>query len=121
MYVKLIHYYFNTVYVRETKKVRFLYINWPSGSGEEDFLNLSKYFRIISPWKICGPSFEKILESLWPKDDLCQEGRGPSFEQNWIPFTQECILQSLVEIGPVILEKKMEMWKVYDNDNNEDE
>ena len=28
-------------------------------------------------------------------------------------------MPSLVEIGPVVLEKKMKMWKVYDdNDNN---
>ena len=32
--------------------------NWPSGSGEEDFLISSMYFRyfvIISPWKRAGP------------------------------------------------------------------
>ena len=28
---------------------------------------------------------------------------------------------SLVEIGPVVLEKKMKVWKVYDNANNEDD
>ena len=27
-------------------------------------------------------------------------------------------MPSLVEIGSVILEKKMKMWKVYDNDDN---
>ena len=32
---------------------------------------------------------------------------GPSFEQNLIPFTQEYIVPSLVEIGPVVLEKKI--------------
>ena len=47
------------------------------------------------------------------------KGRGPSFEQTWIPFTQECFVPSLDEIGPVVLEKKMKMWKVYD-DNNDD-
>ena len=41
------------------------------------------------------------------------KGRGPSFEQIWIPFTQGCFVPSLVEIGPVVLEKKMKMWKVY--------
>ena len=46
--------------------------------------------------------------------------RGPSFEQTWIPFTQGCFVPSLVEIGPVVLDKKMKMWKVYDNDNNND-
>ena len=29
-------------------------------------------------------------------------------------------MPSLVEIGPVVLEKKMKMWKVYDNANNDD-
>ena len=33
------------------------------------------------------------------------------------PFTQRCFVPSLVEIGPVVLEKKMKMWKVYDNAN----
>ena len=79
-------------------------LNWPSGSGEEDFLILSMYFRyfvIISPWK----------------------GWGPSFEYNWIPFTQRCFVPSLVEIGLVVLVKKMKMWKVNDNDddNNDDD
>ena len=39
--------------------------------------------------------------------------RGPSFEQTWIPSTQECFVPSLVEIGPVVLGKKLKMWKVY--------
>ena len=47
------------------------------------------------------------------------KGRGPSIEQTWIPFTQECFVPSLVEIGPVVLEKKMKMWKVYDNDDGQ--
>ena len=38
---------------------------------------------------------------------------GPSFEQTWIPFTQGCF-----EIDPVVLEKKMKVWKVYDNNND---
>ena len=53
------------------------------------------------------------------------KGRGPSFEQTRIPITQEYFVPSLVEIGPVVLEKKMKMWKVYNNakfvnDNNDD-
>ena len=35
------------------------------------------------------------------------KGRGPSFEQTWIPFTQEPFVPSLVEIGSVVLEKKI--------------
>ena len=34
------------------------------------------------------------------------------------PFTQRCLEQSLVNIGPVDLENKMKMWKVYDNDDD---
>ena len=46
------------------------------------------------------------LSHLW-------ERSGHSFEQTWIPFTQEYFVPSMVEIGPVVLEKKMKMWKVY--------
>ena len=30
------------------------------------------------------------------------KGLGPSFEYNWIPFTQGCFVSSFVKIGPVI-------------------
>ena len=33
-------------------------------------------------------------------------------QKTWIPFTEGCIVPSLVEIGPVVLEKKIKMWKV---------
>ena len=50
--------------------------NWLSGSREEDFLISSMYFRyflIISPWKRAGPPYILTnLNSLHPKDDLCQ-------------------------------------------------
>ena len=39
------------------------------------------------------------LSPLW-------EGCGPSFIQTWIPFTRGYFVPSLVEIGPVVLEKK---------------
>ena len=68
--------------------------NWPSSSGEKDF-NISSmcfcYFVIISPWKIgC-----------------------PSFGQTWIPFNQGCIVPSLVEIGTLVLEKKIFKFRQY--------
>ena len=59
-----------------------------------NFVNIFCYFVIISPWKRAGPF-------IWPKDAL--------------------IVPSLVEIGPVVLEKKMKMRKVYYNDTNDDE
>ena len=40
------------------------------------------------------------------------EGNCPLFDQTWIPFTEGCFVSSLIEIGPVVLEKKVEMWKV---------
>ena len=36
-----------------------------------------------------------------------------SFEQTWIPIIQGCIVRSLVQIGPVVLEKKSKIGKVY--------
>ena len=42
-----------------------------------------------------------------------EKGRGPSFEQTWIPSTQGCFVPSLVKIGPVVLEKKSKIGKVY--------
>ena len=35
------------------------------------------------------------------------KGRGPSFEQTWIPFTKGCFVPSLVEIDQVDLEKNI--------------
>ena len=69
--------------------------NWLCGSGEEDFLIWSMYFFPFSWLSPLG------------------KGRGPSFEQTWIPFIQGCSVPSLVENGPVVLKKKMKMWKVY--------
>ena len=47
-----------------------------------------------------GPSFEQLelMELV---------GRGLSFEQTWKPFTQRWFMPSLVEIGQVVLEKKI--------------
>ena len=54
--------------------------NWPSGSGEEDFLISSMYFRnfvIISPWKRVGPFIWTHLNPLHPRM-LCAK-----FGWNW--------------------------------------
>ena len=62
--------------------------NWSSGSGEEDFLISSVYFHyfvIISPWTRVRPFIWTKLNRLHP--------------------TMHCA--SLVEIGPVVLEKKI--------------
>ena len=54
--------------------------NWLSGSGEEDFLISSMYFRyfiIISPWKRVGPFIWTNLNPLHPRM-LCAK-----FGWNW--------------------------------------
>ena len=61
--------------------------NWFSGS-EEDFKMSSMYFAI------------SLL-------------RSPSLAQTWIPFTEGCFVPSSVEIGTLVLEKKIKIWKVY--------
>ena len=71
--------------------------NWPSGSREYDLFKSLRFIFIISQ-----------LSPIW-------NGCGPSFEQIKIPFTQEYSVEysSLVEIGPVVLEKMIKMWKVF--------
>ena len=60
--------------------------------------NLSKCFQCISNISLLT---------------LIRRYRGPSFEQTWIPFThgQGCFVPSLVETGPVVLEK-MGIWSL---------
>ena len=60
--------------------------NRSNGSGEEDFWISSMHF--------CNFV-------------IVSQRQGPSFGQTWIPFTQGCIVPSLVKIGPVVLEKKI--------------
>ena len=66
--------------------------NWPSGSGEEDFLISSMFFPplfrtyvIISPWKRAGLFIWINLNPLYPR----------------------LLCANLVEIGSVVLEKKI--------------
>ena len=63
----------------------------------------------------------KLVKWFWIRDFLnfvnvfslfrnflpTEKGRGPSFEQTSISFTQGCIVPSLVEICSVVLEKKI--------------
>ena len=69
-------------------------------------LKLAQWFWRIRFLKVVNLFIISQLSPLW-------EERGPSFEQMWIPFTQGYFVPSLFEIGPVVLEKKMKMWKVY--------
>ena len=74
--------------------------NWPGGSGEEDSLNLVNVFSLFGnylPLELGGALHLNKLES----------------------FTQGCFVPSLVDIGPVVLEKKMKIRKVYDNKDDD--
>ena len=42
-----------------------------------------------------------------------EKGRWLLFEQSLISSTQGCFVLTLVEISPLVLKKKMKMWKVY--------
>ena len=118
--------------------------NWPSGSWEEDF----KLHQCISNiWWLSplgnrhDPSFvqtqipfikgcfvpslveigQVVLErkifmfsSIYTILLLSPLGKrwGPSFEQSWIPFTWGCFVPSLIEIGPVVLDRKIfRIWR----------
>lgn len=112
-----------------------------SGSGEEDCKCSQCLFTMLlsfSLWKGCGPSFKKknwipliqrkvclkLAMWSWSRRFLnasCQciftlfsrETIMASFYQTWIPLTQWCFMQNLAEIGPVVLETNMKLWKVY--------
>ena len=102
------------------------------------------YCVIFSPWKRAGSFIWTNLGALhrrmlcavfgwncscgsWEEDIFNfvnvyllfrNKGWCSSFEQTWIPFTQGCFVPSLVEIDPVVLEKKIKMLKVYNNNND---
>ena len=59
----------------------------------EKILNFFRYFVIISPWKRAGTFYWIHMNPLHPRT-LC------------------------AKFDPVILEKEMKMWKVYDNAND---
>ena len=102
--------------------------------GSVALVNVFWLFIIISPWKKVGPFIWTwvlitqgcIVPSLVEIGPVVLEkktfkyfqynfnislsyplgkGRGPSFEQTWIPFTQGCFVPNLVENGPVVLKR----------------
>ena len=62
-------------------------LNWPNVSGGEDLKISPMYFAFLLIISIC----KRV---------------GPSFEQTWIPFTEGWFVFCLVEIDPVVHEKK---------------
>ena len=61
-----------------------------------------------------------LIKEKKKKSFILWEWNGSSFEQTWIPFTQGCFVPKLVEIGSVVLEKKVKMWNIYANANDKD-
>ena len=57
----------------------------------------------------------QIIKQIWLYHNVDSENKEKNFMRiywffiwtNWIPFTQGCFVPSLVEIGPVVLEKKI--------------
>lgn len=45
-------------------------------------------------------------------------GHDPSFKSTGITCIQECFVPDLIEIVPAILKKKIQMWKVYKNNDS---
>ena len=68
--------------------------------GCQDCLKLAQWF-----WRRGFFNFVNVF-LLFCNYLPLEMGWGPSFEETWIPFTQGCFVPSLVEIGPVVLEKK---------------
>ena len=62
--------------------------NWPKSSGKEDF----RFLQFIFAFSLLSP---------------LGKGQGPSPEKNWIRIIQRCFVPTLVEIGPMVLEKKI--------------
>ena len=119
--------------------------NWPSGYWEEDFflfrqcilaiyhpLEKSGTLHLNKPespspkncakygwnWTSCsGEDFVNVI--LLFRNYLPLEKGGPLIWTNLNLFTKGCFVLSLVEIGPVVMEKKIKIWKVYDNNDND--
>ena len=65
--------------------------------------HLRKQFKSINIYDISWRwlrEVKKTVLTLW-------EFIGSSFEETWIPFTQRCFVPRLVEIGSVVLEKRI--------------
>ena len=72
--------------------------NWFSGSGEKFLMSIIFVILLLL---------------------LLGKGQGPSFEQTWLCTTQLYFVRRLVENGTVVLEKKTNIWKVYDDDDKQ--
>ena len=106
-------------YLPWEKSVSFHLINFefplPKDALYQDWLKLALWFWRERFFKFCQCIFAYSFLSLLAK--RC----GPSFYSTWISYTQWSIVPSLVEIDPLVLAKKMKMWKVYNNNCNDND
>ena len=99
--------------------------NWPSDSGEEDFLISSlsfRYFVLISPWTKVGPFIWTNLSPHHLRTRCATFVNVFSLFRNYLPLKKGGALfwTNLNSLYPrmhcVKFGWKMIMWKVYDND-----
>ena len=113
-------YFRNFITISPWKRVGALYFNKlespsPKDTLCQDWLKLAKWF-----WRRRFLKFVNVFFAILSLSPL-EKGAGSFIGTNLNPFTQEWFVPSLVEIGPVVLEKKLKMWKVYDNNDDNDD
>ena len=67
------------------------------------WLKLVQWFLRRRFFNFCQCIFFLLYRKLSP----LEKGQGPSFQQTWVTFIQGGFVSCLVEIGPVVLEKKI--------------
>ena len=67
-----------------------------------------------NPFQVCQMNIFLLFPYYLP----LQKGMALHLKKILIHFTQGCFVSSLVEIGPVVWEKKNKMSKVYNNNND---
>ena len=99
--------------------LKFAGINWchyQNIKKSANWYNINKGYEGLqsSPWLVVPKKIFTYVSYNFTFSILSPlgEGRGPSFGQTRIPSSQWCFVLSLVEIGPVVLEK-IKMWKAY--------
>ena len=91
-----------------------------------------KQWSLISQIKKINPLYQMLLCAMFGSNRSITSGvfnvffimsllspfgkwRCPSYEQIWIPLTQWCFVPYLLSIGLLVLDKKINMLKVYNN------
>ena len=105
-----------------------IFLSSPLGKGQGSWFAqtwvLISQVCIVPNFKFIGPvvlekkifKFRKCIFSVSFINPLRK--RAGAFRLNKLEFPR-MLCANLVEIGPVVLEKKMKMWKAYDNDDDD--